>query len=396
MNQERIKLMHIFTAPQSALSFLEGQLDFMNSKGFDIHLVIPDDNYYSRKLQEREMNVRFHFVPFVRNISLFTDLKCLFRLIVVMIRVNPTILHLHTPKASLIGSIAAKITGKKIVIFQLHGLVSIEGNSIRHKWLYLLEKLTFSLSTHCISVSHSMMDFVIRNKYVPNSKIRVLSNGTINGIDTEFRFNPNNVDKSKLIALKSRYESKFSIGFVGRINRDKGFSDFLEVIMILKAKNLSVIGVVVGTNEMHFDFENGLASRDLHLGEDILYLGELDRTEIAISSFDVLLFPSYREGFGLVAAEAAALNVPVVGYDIPGVQDAVVNDKSGLLVEFQSFVQLSDAVSRYIDDANLKLVHGAYGRSRVVLSYNKEVLWNTYFETYNELLRSVNLKRKVQ
>ena len=161
---KKIKLLHIFSAPQSVYYFMDKQMQFMNESGFDVHVVVPDDGYLFKKLLEREKNITFHRVPIKRDISLFFDLYSLFKIIFILIKINPDILHVHTPKASLLGSIAGRLTFQKHIIFQMHGLVS--GGSYKKGLVYFMERTTCLLSTKIFAVSNSLKEFAIENNYV--------------------------------------------------------------------------------------------------------------------------------------------------------------------------------------------------------------------------------------
>ena len=102
--------------------------------------------------------------------------------------------------------------------------------------------------------------------------------------------------------------------------------------------------------------------------------------------FDILLLPTKREGFGLVGAEVNALEIPVVGYDIPGFRDAVLSEETGLLVDFENTDQLFEAVLHYYKNPSLKKVHGENGRKRVIKDFDSSLIWKSLYHEYKKLL----------
>src|SRR5262249_12116948 len=104
------------------------------------------------------------------------------------------------------------------------------------------------------------------------------------------------------------------------------------------------------------------------------------------AAMDLFVLPSYREGFGLSAAEAAAVGLPVVATRIPGCVDAVQDGVTGTLVPPKNVAALVDAIARYRLDSRLRQEHGAAGRIRVSREFRQEAIWNATRAEYFALL----------
>ena len=178
----------------------------------------------------------------------------------------------------------------------------------------------------------------------------------------------------------------FIIGFVGRLLRDKGIEDYLKVISKFKENKIPVMGFVVGPNESGNDFKDYLSYHNLKLNDDIIVFGQKLEPEKTMVYFDVLLLPTKREGFGLVAAEANALEIPVIGYNIPGFKDAVINGETGKLVSYKDTEKLYEATLEYYQNPSLKDSHGKKGRERVIQDFNSSNLWKLLLNEYEILL----------
>ena len=379
-----MKLIHVFTAPQTAYFFMNGQLDFMISKGIEVTVIMPLDIEFNQKFKERQLNVKIINVNFAWNVSIIRDLICLFQLFIIFLKKKPDIIHLHTPKASLLGVIAARLLFKKNIIYQMHGLVSAYGNNVQKGFSYVLERITCSFSTQIFAVSESLKEFAIENKYCIPKKISVIASGSINGIDFKDKFNFNKVNRNR-INLGEITKNKFVIGFVGRLNMDKGIDDYLLILSKGIQKNLSIVGLVIGPDESKGEFNKLLEKYNLVKDRDIHLYGQQFEPEKFIIHFDILLFPTKREGFGLVGAEANALKVPVVGYDIPGFRDAIVNKQTGLLVDFENTDQLLEAVLFYFNNPLIKKEHGENGRKRVVKDLDPKIIWKELYFKYKNV-----------
>jgi glycosyltransferase involved in cell wall biosynthesis len=352
---------------------------------------MPFDTEFNNKFKIKQPNVKVINVNFERKISVKVDLKCLFKLISVFRKLKPDIIHLHTPKASLLGALAAKILLKKNIIYQMHGLVSASGNDVQKGLLYSMEKLTCSLSNHIFAVSESLKDFAVEHTFCKQNKISVIENGSINGIDFQEQFNPENIFRTNPV-LNNLTVEKFVIGFVGRLVKDKGIEDYLKTLSKCKKNRLSTVGVVIGPDESEGHFTALLKKHNLIKNEDVIVLGQQLEPQKFMIYFDVLLLPTKREGFGLVGAEANALKIPVVGYDIPGFRDAVKNNETGLLVKFEDTQELFDAIIKYYKSPDLKRQHGNNGRKRVIRDFKPEHIWQALLLEYQSLVDKKGFK----
>ena len=377
-----MKVCHCFTTHIS-LIFLEGQLQFMQDHDVDLHIAVP----FNKDLDlSKYPEITFHFISMARKISFKKDLISLFKLIVLFKKKNFDIIHLHTPKASLLGSLAARMLFHKRVIYHLHGLVAIKNNKPIYNLTNLFERLPFLLSNYVLSVSPSMKEYCIKNKLVNRKKIQVLGNGTINGIDALSKFNPSKASiknfKSDFIS-KNKLENKFIVGFVGRVCVDKGFFDFVNIANELAASLPHCMFLIVGGNELEQNVTDVLTEQAKF---QYIYVDSTDTPENYIAILDVLVLPSCREGFGLVAAEASALCVPVVAYDIVGVCNAIVNGKTGTLVEAANKGAMYNAIKHYYLTPNSAKHHGFQGREYILTHFPPSVIWQEQFKFYNSIL----------
>ncbi|MDC1308668.1 glycosyltransferase [Saprospiraceae bacterium] len=380
----KLKLLHLFSATQSVFYFMEYQLQYMIDRDIEVHVILPMDNVYFPKIKKRDPAVHFHHVDLRREISPVTDLKSLWSIRKIIAQVIPDIIHLHTPKASFLGAMAAKSLGRKNIIYHIHGLVSANNASWKNP-IYVLEKLTCQMASRILCVSDSIRQHAIDKKYCDSAKVSVIANGTVNGIDFQNRFSSDKLSISKYKDIRAS-EDEFIVGFVGRLSEAKGFFDYLQVCDTLVSSNPNLKAVIVGPNETQDKMTNVMSKYANLNSDNCILIGEINDPENVIFHFDLMLFPTHREGFGLVAAEANALGVPVVGYDIPGLRDAVENGTTATLVPVYNVPELSKAVKSFIDDENMLLEFGENGVSRVRRLFDgnliREEVYNFYFKNF--------------
>ena len=285
------------------------------------------------------------------------------------------IIQYSTPNAALYASIASKISGAKIRLYHNMGFRYAASVGIKRKILKLLEKITCLLSTEVQPVSFSNLEFGIKEKLFTENKARVIWNGSTGGVDlSKFDINKKVVWKNDICSKHNIDQNKFIFGFVGRITRDKGINELLEAYRNLISNNKDMVLVLVGAEE-----DISLLNKELYSWaksrEEILFVGASDEVYKYFSIFDVLILPSYREGFGNVVIEAQAMGVPVIVSDIPGPTDAMIKDETGLIVikensedllEKMKYMYTNKSVCNYMGDRAYKYIKNSFDSKELV------------------------------
>lgn len=382
--------MHITTVPVS-LNFFKGQIGFMKAKGFEVHaLSSPGPELGAFAARE---SVPVHAVDMPRRITPLNDLVALARLYRRLRSVRPHIVHAHTPKGGLLGMLGAWVARTPVRVYHIHGLPLTTATGYKRVLLSSSEKIACRLAHRVFCVSASIRDVAVAKRLCPASKIDVLANGSINGVDTATQFNVARKDDDLKRRVRAEYgipADALVIGFVGRIVRDKGLIELVRSWQVLRERFETSHLLVVGAFEPQDPIPAETAAA---LSEDprIHLTGRVEDTSKAYAVMDVLALPSYREGFGLVAAEAAAMEVPVVATSVPGCIDAVQHSVTGTLVPAYDAKALSEAIARYLGDPELRRSHGQAGRLRVERDFRPEALWNALYTEYIHLLREKRL-----
>lgn len=378
-------LIHIATVPQSLFCFLYGQARYMRDHGADVHGVASPGELLQR-FAEREGAVP-HAIQMSRAISPFRDLVSLYQLCRILRQVSPDIVHAHTPKGAFLGMIAAFVMRVPIRIYHVHGLPHVTARGVKRFILKLTERTSCSLAHHVFCVSNSLREEVCRESFCPKSKVRVLVNGSINGVDAAERFNPVHYDSLALRKQIGIPSNSRVIGFVGRVVRDKGILELFEAWLGLRKNFPDLRLLLVGPFEEKDPIPDSVREK-IHSDERIHVIGAVDDPAQFYAVMDILAFPTHREGFGLVAIEASAMRVPVVASCVPGCIDSVVDGKTGILVPPGDAEALSAALSQYLCDPELRRLHGENGRRRVLEKFLPVHIWEVLHGEYQNMLRT--------
>jgi glycosyltransferase involved in cell wall biosynthesis len=381
-----ITLLHVTTIPMS-LTFLRGQVGYMRARGLRVHaLSSPGPDLYA--FAERE-GVTVSAVEMPRRITPLRDLHAVVGILREMRRIRPTIVHAHTPKGGLLGMIAAAVHRVPVRIYHMRGLPLTGARGMKRRLLWATEWLACRLAHRVLCVSHSVRAEAVDAGICPPGKIEVLLGGSGNGVDAAGRFDPDAYDDGVRAATRARFgipRDAVVIGFVGRIVRDKGVVELAAAWRELRGRYPHLHLLLVGP----FEPQDPVPAETERLLRDDprVHLAGMDwNTPPLYAAMDLAVLPTYREGFPNVPLETAAMRLPVVATRIPGCVDAVADGATGLLVPPRDAEALRAALARYLDDPELRLLHGAAGRERVLREFRQEALWEALYDVYRRLLK---------
>ena len=192
------KLIRITTVPISLEKLLDGQLSFMRNF-FDITAISSDRSALEKIGEKNSVNV--YEIEFTRKITPIKDLIAVFKLYLFLINTKPFIVHTHTPKAGTVGMIASRMAGVPHRLHTIAGLPLLEATGNKRKLLNLVEKVTYACATKIYPNSNGLKNIIIQEKFCLPDKLKVIANGSSNGINTEY-FNPGLYSDTEILNFK--------------------------------------------------------------------------------------------------------------------------------------------------------------------------------------------------
>jgi glycosyltransferase involved in cell wall biosynthesis len=384
------KLVRITTVPVSLQVLLRKQLQFMSG-----HFEVLAVSSPGRMLEEvcNSEGVRTEPVVMTRAITPWQDIKAVWSLYRLFKRENPAIVHTHTPKAGLLGMMAARMAGVPVRLHTVAGLPLMENRGIKRKILEYAERFTYACATAIYPNSGKLASFLLKNRYCRPQKMKVLGNGSSNGIDTDF-FSPHQVPLADAINLRESLQLQpgdFIFVFIGRLVKDKGIEELVEAFIQLAGKYTNVKLLLVGPYEPEFDPLSPEIVTTITTCKDIVRVGFQQDVRPWLLISHVLVFPSYREGFPNVPMQAGCFNVPAIVTDINGCNEIIEHGKNGLIIPVKNVAALREAMEIMMTNKELYLRLKAQARQFIIERYEQQYFWSLLLQEYRDQLKKYRL-----
>ena len=291
--------------------------------------------------------------------------------------------------------LAARLAGVPHRLHTVAGLPLMEAIGTKRKILNFVEKLTYSSATRVYPNSKGLYDFILQNNFTQSNKLKIIANGSSNGIDTTF-FSPAQVTEKERVTLREKLNiqpDNFVFVFVGRIVSDKGINELIKAFSELQAaENNKLMGIkllLVGGLENDLDPLNPETLAEINQNKDIISVGFQQDVRSFFAIADALVFPSYREGFPNVVMQAGAMGLPSIVSDINGCNEIIIEGENGLIIPSKNVEKLKEKMLTLAKDKNLYTKLKGNSRRMIENRYEQSVVWNALLEEYEGLLQSV-------
>jgi glycosyltransferase involved in cell wall biosynthesis len=291
------------------------------------------------------------------------------------------IVHTHLWTASFWGRIAARLAAVPVIVITEHN-VYLE----RPKHMLFIDKLLSSITNKIIAVSEEVKNFCIDKTHIREDKIQII----YNGIDTKVY---SDIENDSRTDLKKEFRIKdddIVLGIVGRLVKQKGHRYFLEAIKELSL-NYPVKGLVVGSGELEEECKK--YSDSLDLNGTVIFTGLQRDIPRFFKLIDITVMPSSYEGFPITALESMASGVPVVAFDVGGMNELILNNKNGFLVRPGDLKDLVHKIELFVHDKNLREQMGRFAISYVKEKFTVDTMVNKTEEIYEDLLKNSYLTK---
>ena len=373
------------TSAQTCL-VLPDRLSALRSAGFRVSLLSSPGGLAARASQIN--GVTAYTVPIRRSISLVSDIVAFLRICALLRRVKPDIVEFSTPKAALLGCVAAWLCGIEVRVYFLRGLRLETATGIKRRVLLYGERVAFKCAHVALCNSQSLFDRAREMKIAAGSKLILLGEGSSMGVDLE-RFSPGTSDVRQQFGIP---QNAPVIGFVGRLTADKGVPELLEAFALILRRHPEAYLLLVGWFDAAEDaLDCGIRKR-IEGHPRIVLTGYVNDASPYYRAMDQLVLPSWREGFPNAILEAAASGVPVIAAACTGSRDAVIPGVTGLLVPAGSPEAISQAVLSLLSDDEVRRRMSEAARKWAVEHYDNRHVMRLMVRFYERLFQATSIR----
>lgn len=361
--------------------FFQGQLKML-AEFFDVTAVTSSGKLHVS--EEEQKHFRLQRLEMEREISLVKDFIALLKWIWLLICERPYVVHANTPKASLLAMVAAWITCRPVRIYMCHGLRYQGSKGLKRKLLMNMERISCFCANRVICVSQGVREQFAEDNICKLDKSQVILYGSANGINTD-DFDPDLVDAESIKEQFGLKETDFVCSFVGRVVRDKGIEELVDATIRLRNEGIPVKLLLIGPKEDDLDSLSERTIKLISANNFIIECGFQTDVRPFVKASQVLVLPSYREGFGQVLVEANSLGVPVIASRIIGCKNVVEEGVNGLLCEPADLDSLSYAMRRIMLDDKLYDRIKDQCRQYTISHFDRKKVASAYMDYYTHL-----------
>ena len=352
--------------------------------GYDVTLICDNDEEFKISLPNY-----IHYIPvhMARGVDI-TGIKSIIEFIKIFRNVKFDMVQYSTPNAACYASIAAKITKVPVRLYCQWGIRYVGMDGISRKIFKAIEKMVCRNSTDIRAVSPMNKAFAVSEGLYPEERAIVVGKGGTIGVDMQ------RYDISKKADYRSAIRNQYGIsdeafvyGFAGRVSVDKGFTELLTAFRIIRESEPNAKLFIVGSMEDYCDVPVEILEW-ARKSEQVVMTGMVDGSKMNeyYSAMDVLVHPTYREGFGMVLQEAGALGIAMITTKIPGASEVMENGISCVLVEPKNISELASAMKRLISDVGRTKEIGQAAFERTKQYYNRPIMLENQKADYEKLL----------
>ena len=377
------RVAHVTTVDSSLRYLLLNQLERIRDAGHEVYGISAD----GPDVATVEAHGIPHFaVPMTRRFTPLADLRALFALVRVMRRERFDVVHTHTPKAGLLGQLAARLSGVPIVVNTLHGFYFHEGTKPLPRRFYVwMERIAAKCSDSILSQNKEDIETAVAERIARPELLKWLGNG----IDVK-RFDRRRLSEDSLDALRQDIGLNRDapvIGFVGRLVEEKGILDLLQaakrVCEVIPNAELLIVGPY---DEEKPDAIRPEIAERYGLADRCHFLGLRQDMPELYALMDVLALPSYREGFPRAPMEAAAMSVPTIVTDIRGCRETVDPGVNGLMFPAGDADALALALIELLSDDARRSEMGEQGRRIAEERFDEQKVFDRVLHEYERLM----------
>lgn len=380
------KICFVTTVPGTLRAFVLETAKYLHeSGGYDITFICDYDEQFQSSLPKY---ISYIPVSMSRGIDI-RGIIVIFKMYKLFKNKKFDIVQYSTPNASFYAAIASKLANIPVRLYCQWGIAYVGFQGIKRTIFKSIEKIVCNFSTWIEPDSYGNLHYSYIEGLYTNEKSSVIWNGSAAGVNLEkFDISQKNTWRNE---IRNKYlidNDTFVIGFVGRITGDKGINELLESTRELFIKKPNSRLLLIGNTEKIKSINSEFYQWSLNEPR-VIYCGRTSEVEKYLAAIDVFVLPSYREGFGSTVIEAEAMGVPVIVTDIPGPTDAMIDEKTGIVIRKADIASLGESLLFLNENRDIGIKMGEEGCLYATNNFESNKLKKYILEDRDRLLGEV-------
>ncbi len=362
------KICAISTIEVTLESFVIPAMRIFKERGFDVTLICNMSDKFLEKYSQE-----FHCIniPMKRGISIKDMLTKPLEFYKIFKREKFDYVQYATTNASFYACIPAKLCKIKTRVYCQWGLLYVGFEGLKRKIYKLIEKFLCSTATHITVASHKNMEYAIAEGLMKPGKASVIGEGGTIGVDLKvFDVDKKETYRNDVWEEYPQLKGRTVFGYVGRIETDKGVNELLKAFLKISSESNALL-LIGAFDELRSDLDEETL-KSAKASDNIIFHGFSREVPKYLSAMDILVHPTYREGFSMVIQQAMAMGCAVVATNVPGPSEVIEEGISGLLVPAHSVKELSEAMAFLEKDTDLQKKFVTAGLERVKKYFERE------------------------
>lgn len=377
-----IKICFVVTIYITYKSFLKELSEFLHKQGnYDISLICNDEEGVREDLPDY---VHYYPVSLKRGVSL-SIFKATKQIRKILKENQFDVVQYSTPNAAFCASIAAKLAKTPTRLYCQWGIRYMGFEGWKRALFKMLEKITCECSTFIEAESHNIRQFSIDEKLYGEEKSCVIWNGSACGVNvSKFDYAQRETWRKAKREELGFNERDVVFAFAARLTADKGVNELLTAFQTLEGKYQNAKLLVMGGKDNVESLDPALLEY-AEKSANVIFTGYINDVEKYYAASDIFVSPSYREGFGLVVIEAAAMGLPAIVSNVPGQKDAIEEGTTGIMCEAKSAESLQDAMEKMLVDEAMRVTMAENSARYVLENYEQNALFEKLSEHRQQL-----------
>jgi glycosyltransferase involved in cell wall biosynthesis len=381
----RKKLCAVSTIEGTMNSFIIPAMERFVDEGYDVTLVCTMSEDFIKK-----NSGKFHCVniPMKRGVVISDVFTVPWKFWKLFRKERFDYVQYATTNASFYAALPAKLCGIKTRVYCQWGLLYVGYTGVKRAIFKWVEKFLCREATHITVASRKNLEYAVSEGLMPASKASVIGDGGTVGVDLNvFDISKREAYKAEVLQEHPELKDRLVYGYVGRIETDKGIAELLEAFLSMK-DDKSALLLIGGFDELRCNIPQELIS-DANASGRVVFHGFTREVPKYMAAMDILVHPTYREGFSMVIQQGMAMGCAVITTNVPGPSEVIEENVSGLLVPDHSAKDLEVAMKKLRDDAGLREEYARAGYERAKKLFTRQRMLDL---TYEDRLRMMNDK----